>query len=215
MFGGWWVQQGSRTKLRTEETKVNPRETIATLRLWLTERRETTVYPKLDTRLAVFGRGEGIWQQLLSSETWEPETEVLNICCFQVLHRHRWFPPPLNPRLFSIFVSGMISSCLFLFLICFVGRDRAHLNGESTLSMFAFLINAPYHCAHPWMCLTLEFGLFSFPPHSSHLDALVCIYTHFNSWWSHISRGWIHGGVVIAAWDYTWRWGGGRAGGVL
>lgn len=161
MIGGWWVQQGSRTKLRTEGTKVNPRETIATLRLWLTERVKQQYIRNL-THVWLYLVGEREYGNscfLQRLESLRLKFWIFVVFKFYQVY-HRWFPPPLNPRLFSIFVSGMISSCLFLVLICFVGRDRAHLNGESTLSMFAFLINASYHCAHPWMCLTLEFGLF-------------------------------------------------------
>lgn len=117
--------------------------------------------------------GERIWQQLLSSETWEPETEVLFLFIFHF--PSSWLipitttTPPPRRTLSSCFRDGVVMFC----------EGTAHTSTENKhYSCFSFLGNPPYHRVHPPVCLTLELLLFFHHPSPS----------HSLEWWSHTSK---------------------------
>lgn len=124
--------------------------------------------------------GEGIWQQLLSSETWEPETEVFSFSI--VINSH----PPWT--LSSRFRDDVV----MFFCFVFFREGTAHTSTENKhYSCFSFpgSMNS-YHRAHLWMCLMLVFA-----SNGSRLSVLSLNSTR----WSHISERRVSRGVVFAA----------------
>lgn len=118
--------------------------------------------------------GEGIWQKLLSSETWEPETEVF-VFLFSTFH-HR-FPILLEP---SRRVSGMMSSCS-------AKGPRTPQRRINTIHVS--FTSAPYHCVHLRMCLMLVSVRHLFlTPQRGRLR-----FCHSLKQWSHISEQSVHG----------------------
>lgn len=129
--------------------------------------------------------GEGIWQQLLSSETLEPETEVFSFSIVIVDSHPLW-------TLSSCFRDDVVMFC----------EGTAHTSMENKHYSFFFfsqLYFTPYHCVHPWMFLTLVLVLFFLSMKGSLLSL------HSPKWWSHISKRWIYGASSSLHWCFTVR----------
>ena len=127
--------------------------------------------------------GEGIWQQLLSSETWEPETEV-----FFISHHHCQFPSSLNPQ--------------FLFQgWCFFVAKGPHtpqwrintIHVFFSQSLLLHVIVFILECFRCWYE-----SCFSLTAKGSHLSL-------HSKRWSHISERRIHEGVCHhCIWPLVW-----------
>lgn len=117
---GWLMGKGSQTKLKTEKKKWIILKWFQLYVFGLLYAVKQQYILNLTHVLAIFCGGGGIWQQLLSSETWEPETEVFLFCfLFSIIIVN--IHPPLNPQF--LFQGWW---CRHVFL----RRDRTHLNGE-------------------------------------------------------------------------------------
>lgn len=123
--------------------------------------------------------GEGIWQQLLFSETLEPETEVFH------------FPSSLLfPILFepAVLVSGMMSSC-------FAKGPHTPQRIINTIHVFVsqqyfFFLVLLHIIVFIFECVWIWY--LSFFPLNKRVKS-VFTPTHSLTRWSHISKRWIHG----------------------
>lgn len=108
----WWLMgKGSQTKLRTEKKKKSESYwndfNSMSLANWMPWNNSISLTWQM---FGCISWGEGIWQQLLSSETWEPETEVIILFFFH-FPSSLLIPIPSEP---SVLASGMMSSCFFV-----------------------------------------------------------------------------------------------------
>lgn len=154
-FWGSWVADG----WEDESTKD-----------WLFVRRETTRYPKLDKRLALYSGEGGIRQQLLSSETQEPETEVF--------HLHQ-FASLLNLHVLFQGCWHHVSRRENQHCSCFVLPSHPTFNTRVGLHVIMFIFE----------CVPCQFW-----SQLSSVRSAVPL-----KQWSHISKRWVHGDLVAVA----------------